>query len=185
MERELRRVTSVIRTDVLFHYTLRPGFDPTAVFRKGLLPLSSLDPVAADASRGTRRELYVLFAAPVLGPHGDRHSGIFLTPIDFNRIRGDGPNVAWIKSFGRFQVPLTALESPVSVVTWGSPFPRTSLALSSSALAEAAHLWSSGLILQWFGRDRSRMFFHVPQVVTFQDVILVAVDQWQPPGQWR
>jgi hypothetical protein len=41
------------------------------------------------------------------------------------------------------------------------------------------------MIVEWFGRDQSRMFFHVPQVVTYQDMIPVAADQWQPAGQWR
>jgi hypothetical protein len=29
-------------------------------------------------------------------------------------------------------------------------------------------LWRAADIERWFGRDRTRLFFHVPQVVTYQ-----------------
>lgn len=176
------RVGAVVRTDVLFHYGLRYDFDPVPVVHRGILPLSVVDPAAARARLDGLRALYELFAASVLGPGDGRHTGIFLTPIDFRAMRDDSPAIAWIQGFGRFAIPLTAIAPGAAVLTWEGPFLRTALVLSAAALERAADTWSPELVRQWFGRDRFRMFFHVPQVVTFQDTIPVSPAQWEPPG---
>ncbi len=155
------RLGAMIRTDVLFHYALRPDFDPTPVVQQRLLPLSVVDPDAARERRDLRA-LYELFAATVLGPGGDRHTGIFLTPIDFHPIRDDGSAIAWVKGFGRFRIPLRAITPASAVLTWAGPFRRTSVALHPAALERAAQIWSPDLIFRWFGRDRSRIVLSRP-----------------------
>jgi hypothetical protein len=180
----VRRVGTVVRTDVLFHYALRPDVDPTPVVQQGLLPLSAVAPDAARSRAELLRDLYQLFAAAVLGPGRDHHTGIFLSPIDFYPVQHDGPAITWVKGCGRFQIPLRAITPTSAVLTWAGPFPRTSVALHLAALERAAQIWSPALICRWFGHDRTRMFLHVPQVVTYQDAIPVSAEQWQPPGSW-
>lgn len=116
----------VVRTDVLFHYALRPDFDPRPVVQQGLLPLSGVNPDVARERRDGLRALDELLAASVLGPADGRHTGIFLTPIDFRPIRDDGQAIAWVKRFGRFEIPLTAITPASAMLTWEGPIPHTS-----------------------------------------------------------
>ena len=173
---------SPIRKDVLFHYGMNVHYDPQLTIERGLLPLTVVDPERAYALADLFHRLDDQFATPVLGASEERHTGIYLTPIDFRTITGDErPALAWIGQFGRFHVPLSALESDQAVLTWEGPFPRTSLPLGPSALERAAEVWTATLVLEWFGRDRNRMFYHVPQVVTYQARVSVEEGQWEPP----
>jgi hypothetical protein len=171
---------NVVKTDELFHYGLRPDFDPIPVIRSGLLPLSVVNPASAEERRDLYHQLDEQWAQPVLGP-GVRHTGIFLTPVDFDQIPPDRPSIAWIQQFGRFRIPVTAVATDRAVLTWAGPFPRTSLALTTAALERAAALWPTALVARWFGRNSSKMFYDVPQVVTYQHRIPVSADQWDPP----
>jgi hypothetical protein len=149
MEKELRR------------------FDPTAVFQNKALV------VAGSRRQGGEPGLVESCSSSLRLRSWDLmetvYSGIFLTPIDFHQMPGDRrPEHRLAQKPWPVSTALSTLESPVSVATWGNPFLRPSLALSPTKIAEAAHLWSSGLIFQGFGRDRSRIFFHVLQVVTLQ-----------------
>ncbi len=173
---------NVIRSDVLFHYGLHPDFDPGPVVRNGLWPLSRIQPDLTPERRAVFRALDAVFAEPVLGPDPDRHTGIYLTPIDFQALASaDRPTLAWIRGFGRFRIPREVLDPAHAVMTWAGPFPRTVRALSDDALADARHRWTPERVVVWFGTDRTKMFWHVPQVVAYQPVVPVSWDQWEPP----
>jgi hypothetical protein len=41
-------------------------------------------------------------------------------------------------------------------------------------------LWDDPLVTDWFGRDRTRLFFHVPQVATYQPLVATDLADVEP-----
>jgi hypothetical protein len=146
----------------LFHYLLGD-----AARHATLRPLSDFP----DSQRwqAVQREvpghyeiLYRAWAQPVLlRPYPN--SGVFLTPIDFRQLPGTS-----LHDRPRLEIPLESVDPDWAVLTYEWRGERVSRRLCPEALADAAALWRAADVERWFGRDRTRLFFHVPQVVTYQ-----------------
>jgi hypothetical protein len=162
---------AVVSTTHLFHYALAGADTLEDIVRDGLRPLSDFPEserwrqFEAEAP-GFFERLYELIGRPVLrAPYAN--SGIFLTPVDFRALPGtllhDRPRIA---------VPVERIEPAQAVLTWQLE-ERIVRPFGAPALAEAAALWDADLVREWFGRDRTRLFFHVPQVATYQGRVAV------------
>ena len=181
-----RRATmlSPVRADRVFHYLLRPGTSAVPdILEKGLLPLDVVDPARLEQINRSRpdvfRILFKEFASRVLPPSAFRHTGIFLTPIDF-RLLPKHPLAGAL----RIGVPIEAIDGTQATVTWAGPWPRVSLPFGRSALERARGAWTPPLIREWYGKDPTMNFFQVPQVVTYQESVSVR-PEWveRSPGR--
>jgi len=161
----MKRVCS---RDRLYHYLLDPSVSIEDIIRDGLLPLSSQDAMGRpyhDIKLGLYRDLYHEIAEPWLRrPY--EHSGVFLTPIDFRLIEGHR-----LAALPRVAVPVDALDPATTRLTWVESDERVVRPLSPESLADAAELWTEERVREWFGKDRKRTFYHVPQVWTYQGKI--------------
>jgi hypothetical protein len=101
-------------------------------------------------------------AEPVLQRPYQR-SGVFVTPIDFRLLPG-----SLLEQRARLTIPVDRIDPSAAVVTWSIDDERVSRPFGRESLEEAASLWDAELMSGWFGRDRTRLFFHVPQVATYQ-----------------
>lgn len=157
----------VLSTTHLFHYALEANSDLAAVAAEGLRPLSDFP--ESDRWRQIEQEAPGFFERlyEMLGePHLDRpyeRSGVFLTPVDFRQLPG-----SLLHERPRIRVPVERIEASLAVVTWELAGRRATRPFGREALEEAAQTWTPDLVAQWFGRDRTRLFFHVPQVATYQ-----------------
>lgn len=151
-----------ISDDLLFHYLLGDR-EPRATLR----PLSDFPGSARwqevqHGAPGHYEALYRAWAEPLLlRPYSN--SGVFLTPIDFRQVPG-----TILSDRPRLSIPLDSVDPEWTVLTYEWRGERVSRRLSREALADAAARWRVEDIQRWFGRDRRRLFFHVPQVVTYQ-----------------
>jgi hypothetical protein len=115
-----------------------------------------------------------LVAEPVLRvPYAG--SGVFLTPIDFRVLPG-----SLLEGRVRLRIPISRIDGSRAVVTWHAEGDRVSLALDENSLARAAAEWPAERVTEWFGRDPTRLFFHVPQVATYQPRIQVEPGDLEP-----
>jgi hypothetical protein len=148
--------------------------------RDGLRPLSDFPEserwrqLEAEAP-GFYERLYALVAEPVLGlPYTG--SGVFLTPLDFRDLTG-----TLLHGRDRIAVPLERVDATRAVLTWEVE-ERVSLPLGREALERAAAEWPAGRVREWFGRDRTRLFFHVPQVAAYGGRIEVRPEDVERAG---
>jgi hypothetical protein len=155
----------VVSRTHLFHYALDSQSDLDAIVREGLRPLSEFpeserwSAIEAD-SPGFFERVYALVAEAVLGkPYAN--SGIFLTPLDFRALPG-----SLLHERARLKIPLDRVDASQAVVTWEVE-ERVSLPLGPETLARAAAEWHAERVLAWFGRDPTKLFFHVPQVAAY------------------
>ena len=157
----------VLSTTHLFHYALAADADLATVAAEGLRPLSDFPEskrwrAIEEQAPGFFELLYRAVAEPVLARPYER-SGIFLTPIDFRRLPG-----SLLERRARLRIPIERIDAAAAVVTWELDGERVSRPFGAESIEEAAGLWDADLVTAWFGRDRSRLFFHVPQVATYQ-----------------
>lgn len=163
----------MISTEHLFHYFLSGDQDSRKpVLEEGLRPLSDFPEsqrwhLIERHEPGFFRKIHRLWAAPVLADEYT-NSGIFLTPIDF---RAGGPK--WMHERPRLRIPLNRVDPAKSVLTYKQLGQRRSFLLSEDALVKAAQLWSPAEIEAWLGKDPEKLFYFVPQVVTYQGRVLV------------
>lgn len=160
-----RRVCS---TDTLYHYLFSPDPDAVAsILKNGLHPLSDFP----DSPRWVQIQnvypgffewLYGKFAEPVLKrPY--TNSGIFLSPIDFRCM----PDSLMYDKL-RIEVPLERIDPVWAALSYVIDDQRLSFPLSPDTLEATAEIWTEDKVTRWFGVDTSRLFFYVPQVVTYQ-----------------
>jgi hypothetical protein len=157
----------VVSASRLFHYALDEGADLDEIVRDGLRPLSDFPDgerwrQIEEQAPGFFEHVYRLVAEPVLQRPYER-SGIFLTPIDFRLLPG-----SLLELRPRLAVPVDRIDPTRAVVTWELDGERVSRPFGPAALEEAAATWDDALVTEWFGRDRTRLFFHVPQVAAYQ-----------------
>lgn len=167
----------VCSTERLYHYLLNGEESLPAILANGLLPLSAMP----ESSRwrqleaehpGFYRGLYAQFAEAVLRrPYSN--SGIFLTPIDFRLL----PELALVR-VARISFPLDAIERESAVLTYADDGARVALPLTPETLAATARRWPSEAVRAWFGRDRSKLFFHVPQVAVYREGGIPVRAEW-------
>lgn len=167
-------------TDRLFHYLLGGDGALESILERGLLPLSSFP----ESERwrqiervhpGFYKWIYETFAEPVIKkPY--TNSGIFLTPIDFRRL----PESSLARA-ARVVLPVSAIEPSSAGVTYELDGQRVVLPLSPDTLQETARLWPPDMVRNWFGRDRSKLFYHVPQVAAYQEGGIAVKPEWVEP----
>lgn len=158
---------SVLSTTHLFHYALEAAADLASIAEEGLRPLSDFP--ESDRWRqfdqhapGFFEFLYRSLAEPLLGRPYER-SGVFLTPIDFRLLPG-----SLLHARPRIRIPVARIDASAAIVTWVLDGERVTRPFGPESLEEAAVLWDAELVTEWFGSDRTRLFFFVPQVVTYQ-----------------
>ncbi|MHB8757552.1 MAG: hypothetical protein ACYC6V_06025 [Bacillota bacterium] len=175
-----------IATDRLYHYFFRPEELETAlddILANGLLPLSA----RPDSERwkliqqyrpGFYELLYEGFARPIVGrPYSN--SGVFLTPIDFRRMIGLSAEADRMATLPRLAVPLAAIDLATAAAGYvdldDQPHPYP---LNEDTLRQLAAEWPAERIASLYGRDRSKMFYHVPQVAVYQDDGVKVKAEW-------
>jgi hypothetical protein len=167
----------VCRTDRLYHYLINGEEALSAILAAGLLPLSAMPESPrwqqlASVRPGFYRDLYAQFAEPVIRrPYSN--SGIFLTPIEFRLL----PGLALATAL-RIAVPLAAIERESAALTYEGGGERVILPLTPETLLETARQWPAEVVRAWFGRDRSKIFFHVPQVAAYQEGGIPVSPEW-------
>jgi len=158
----------VCSTQHVFHALLNPEFDKVeTILRDGLRPLSDFP----DSERwqelekhmpGFYQNLYTMVAQPILQrPYSN--SGIFVTPIDFQKIPS-----SFMNNKTRFKIPITQLDPEYCVLTYVLDEKRISLPLTSENLEKAADIWNADMVQTWFAKDQSKIFFYVPQIAVYQ-----------------
>ena len=171
----------VCSTDHLYHYLINGEAVLSAILANGLLPLSAFPEGQRwrdlEAMRpGFYREIYALFAEPIVRrPYSN--SGVFLTPIDFRLL----PDLI-LARVTRIALPLVAIEHESAALTYVRDEERVTLPLSPESLAETARLWPAEAVRDWFARDRSKVFFYVPQVAAYQDGGIPVRPEWVERG---
>lgn len=121
-------------------------------------------------------DLYAEMARAVLGWDEAPTSGIFLTPLDFRAIPGHA-----LAAVERLEIPLVSIVAECSVLTFAAEDGRVSKPLDAGTLSAAVAAWPASRIAEWFGRDPERLFWHVPQVVSYQTHVPVSVEFWSSP----
>jgi hypothetical protein len=158
----------VCSTQHVYHALLNPEFDKVeTILKNGLRPLSDFP----DSERwqqlekhipGFYQNLYTAIAQPILQrPYSN--SGIFVTPIDFQKI----PSSFMINKT-RFKIPVTRLDPDYCVLTYVLDEERVSLPLTTENLEKAADIWDADRVQTWFAKDKSKIFFYVPQIAVYQ-----------------
>ena len=171
----------VCRTDRLYHYLIGGEGALAAILERGLLPLSAQpESVRWRAIErewpGFYRGIYATFAEPLLQrPY--RHSGVFLTPIDFRRL----PDLP-LAATARIALPLAAVERDSAALTYVLEDRRLVLPLTPGTLAEAARRWPAAMVRAWFGRDQSKLFWFVLQVAVYQEGSIPIREEWVEPA---
>ena len=91
------------------------------------------------------------------------NSGVFLTPIDLKLL----PD-SIMSNKCRLEIPIAKIDPEWAVITYVYNDKRISLTFSKNNLENSSKLWNKQLVERWFGVDRERLFYYVPQIVTYQ-----------------
>lgn len=176
-------MTSCIRADRLYHYFFAEPDDEeiNRIFKEGLVPLSA-QPDRADRLAeiehhypGHFEHLYNAWAEPVLKQPYPGSTGVFATPIDFRQVAG-----SILENAPRLQIPLARIDPDYAIITYEDP-DRISLPLNSQNLQLIADSWPAERVTRSFGRDPERLFYYVPQIVTYQpQPVQISANDWQP-----
>ena len=119
---------------------------------------------------GFFENLYGMMAKPVIQkPY--RNSGIFITPIDFRRLPD---SIMYAKP--RFEIPVSRIDPGLAVLSYVIAEERISLPFSSENLEKSAAYWNAERVTRWFAVDNTKVFFYVPQVAVYQDVIPIEAE---------
>ncbi|MDA8346865.1 MAG: hypothetical protein M0Z66_15595 [Thermaerobacter sp.] len=114
--------------------------------------------------------LYRELAEPILGV-AYRHSGIFLTPIDFR---------CWaehkMKGVPRIAVPIEAVPPDLSVVTDVWDGERRRWRISPEVVSRLGAYWDEQTVDTWFGYHPDRLFWFVPQVAVYAERLPVRAE---------
>lgn len=159
---------SVCSTEYVYHTLLNPGENNIDSFLKlGLRPLSDFP----DSERwqqfqthmpGFFERLYQDIAYPILQrPY--INSGVFVSPIDFRQLPD---SLMYAKP--RIRLPVSRIDPSYAVLTYVLDEQRVALPLTTEALHATATLWTAHRVTKWFARDKSRLFFYVPQIAAYQ-----------------
>ena len=152
----------------LYHTLLNSEFDKVdPILKNGLRPLSDFP----NSDRwqqiekhmpGFYKNLYDQIAQPILQkPY--RHSGIFVTPINFQKLPS---SLMYNKT--RLRIPIERLDPAYCVITYVLNNERVSLGLTLENLEKTANIWDADMVQTWFAKDRTKMFYYVPQVAIYQ-----------------
>ncbi len=68
----------------------------------------------------------------------------------------------------RFRIPVARLDPTCCVITYELNNERVSLSLSLENLEKTANIWDAEMVQTWFAKDKTKMFYYVPQVAIYQ-----------------
>jgi|GEM_PF-1735185 len=173
----------VCSTTHLYHYVFNEESDTLAsMLEIGMRPLSHFPESERwkkiqEHIPGMFKNLYENFVQSVIQkPYSN--SGIFVTPIDFYRLPG-----TYLHDKTRIAIPVASLDPGWSAIMYVLDDERHSLALNQETFQSAAEIWHEDMVREWFGKDKSKVFFYVPQVVTYQpDGIPITEDFIETPS---
>lgn len=159
---------NVCSSDFLYHALLNSGDEIIfSILEQGLRPLSDFPgdkrwEQIYNKMPGFFENLYEEIARPVLQkPY--LNSGIFVSPIDFRRL----PQTPLYEKT-RVKIPLARINAEYACLTYVWEGERISLPLTRENLRETARLWTADKVMEWFGRDQSKIFYYVPQIAVYQ-----------------
>jgi len=173
---------TVCSTTHLFHYLLNENEDTLqSMLANGLRPLSYFP----DSPRWKQLQehapsmfnwIYENFAQPIIQkPY--QNSGIFITPIDFYKMEE-----TWLHDKARIAVPKDLIDPEWAAITYELEGQRISLPFTDESLTLITDIWDEQHVREWFGKDSSKVFYYVPQIVTYQpDGIAITGDFIQKP----
>jgi len=158
----------VCSTNYVYHSLLNPEFDKVEpMLKDGLQPLSKFP----NSDRwqqiekhmpGFYKNLYENVAQPIIKkPYNN--SGIFVTPIDFQKLPA-----LLLYNKTRIKIPMTRLDPAYCVITYILNDERLSFALTPENLEQTAVIWNADLVNTWFAKDKTKMFYYVPQIAIYQ-----------------
>lgn len=160
--------SAVCSTQFLYHYMLNSSKELVdSIFIHGLRPLSYFPESERwieiqNTLPGFFEWVYELMAKPIIQkPY--QNSGIFLSPIDFRKL----PDSLLSKK-GRFSIPLDEVNPEWSSLSYELDGERVRLPLAKEMLEQTSQIWNKSMVEDWFGVDPNRLFYYVPQVVTYQ-----------------
>lgn len=158
----------ICSTTHVFHALLNSEFSTIEpILKNGLRPLSDFPESERwqDLEKrmpGFYRKLYEQIAQPVLKlPYSN--SGIFVTPIDFQK----SPS-RFMNNKVRINIPITRLDPQYCVLTYVLNEERISLALTPENLEKTAEIWDADMVHAWFAKDTTKVFYYVPQIAVYQ-----------------
>lgn len=159
---------SVFSREFLYHYLLNPSVElVNSILTNGLRPLSDFPESSRwieiqDALPGFFEWVYEMMAKPIIQkPYSN--SGIFLSPIDFRKMPD---SMLFTKE--RFCIPISAVDPEWSCLSYELEDERIRLPLTLETLEQSSQIWTKPMVDRWFGVDPHRLFYYVPQVVTYQ-----------------
>jgi hypothetical protein len=170
----------VCSTSHLFHYLFNERSEVLdSILKDGLRPLSDFP----ESERWKQikaykadffEAIYEGFAKPIIQKPYE-NSGIFLTPIDFHKL----PNT-FLYDKTRLAIPMERINAEYSAISYEYKGQRILQAFDKKNLEDVAELWQEDLVREWFGKDSSRVFLYVPQMVTYQRIAVSEADVQKP-----
>ena len=158
----------VCSTEYVYHAMLNPEFDKVeTILKDGLRPLSDFPESERwkqmeEYMPGFYKQLYEGIAQPVIKkPYSN--SGVFVTTIDFQKL----PD-SFMNNKTRIKIPIAQLDPSYCVLTYVINEERISLELTEGNLEKAADIWTAEMVQEWFAKDRSKLFYYVPQIAVYQ-----------------
>lgn len=158
----------VCSTEYVYHAMLNPEFDKVEIILKdGLRPLSDFPESERwkqmeEHRPGFYKYMYEGIAQPIIKkPYSN--SGIFVTTIDFQKL----PD-SFMNNKTRIKIPISQLDSSYCVLTYVINEERVALELAEENLEKAADIWTAEMVQEWFAKDRSKLFYYVPQIAVYQ-----------------
>ena len=158
----------VCTTTHLYHALLNTGDEIVAsVLENGLRPLSYFPESKRWQQINSQmpmffENLYKMIAEPVLKKPYE-NSGVFVSPIDFSLLPD---SIMYGKT--RIKIPVERINADYACLTYVIDDTRISLPLNEENLTEAARIWDAAKVMEWFGKDQSKVFFYVPQIAVYQ-----------------
>jgi hypothetical protein len=149
-----------------------------SVLENGLRPLSDFP----ESERwqqiekempGFFAQLYEMIAAPIVKKPYE-NSGIFVSPIDFRLLPG-----SFLHDKPRAVIPISRMDPAVSALTYVLDGERISLRVNEQTLQRTSEIWTADMVNEWFARDHTKVFFFVPQLVTYQGQIEVGAEDFE------
>jgi hypothetical protein len=163
----------------LFHYMFNPDQDALDSFlQNGIRPLSDFPESERwkqleEHMPGFYEDLYKMMAEPLLQkPYPN--SGIFITPIDFRLLPG-----TYLNDKPRFRIPFERIDPEMTVITYVLDDERVVLPFAFENLENIVSLWDEELVRRWFAVDKTKVFFYVPQVASYQGQIMVFQEDFE------
>ena len=104
---------------------------------------------------------------------GVSHLIVCRTDRLYHYLLGEPPDLA-----PRFALPLSAVPLEHSALTYELGGHRHVSPVTAAKLARTAEIWTENLVREWFGRDRSMMFYHVPQVAVYPEGGIPVRAEW-------